>query len=325
MNSLYFHPSSIEIISRHIYYNHSEGLLKRTVREEITFKNKSEEKLNEIILEIENFKTNLKISNSKESALVYLPNYKIIQRNDIPEDIKEGIKKEDPDDRSYILVIELNKTIEKEEYCSLYLDYIEYTKEEKQNNTYEGLTESKHFMYNEAEYMDVIFFYSKETLSIFNHWGNGLEIGKFDPYIFGSNDSDGQDKDSIIDLDEKKIHLDNRKNCFSFSVSNKYRIKENLDSIAIFYSVKPEKKEYNLIQTLAIVTVLLPFTGITALYFHNISYLFDSLEIESVFILTLAFAQTKTRLLSHEKYIRNIVILAGVMFILILILYLAYQ
>ncbi|WP_061951568.1 hypothetical protein [Acidiplasma cupricumulans] len=68
-------------------------MLKRTVREEIIFKNKSEEKLNEIILEIENFKTNLKISNSKESALVYLPNYKIIQRNDIPEDIKEGIKK----------------------------------------------------------------------------------------------------------------------------------------------------------------------------------------------------------------------------------------
>ena len=66
MNSLYFHPSSIEIISRHIYYNHSEGLLKRTVREEITNKNKFEEELSEIILVIENFKTSLKIHNSKE-------------------------------------------------------------------------------------------------------------------------------------------------------------------------------------------------------------------------------------------------------------------
>ena len=217
MNSLYFYPDSIEIISRRIYYNHSEGLLKRDVREEITFKNKSEEELNEIILEIEDFKANLKISDNKRSELTYLPNYKILQRNDIPEYIKECTKKEDPEDRCYILVIELDKTIKKDEYCSLYLDYIEYTKEEEYNKNYEDLTELKHFMYNEAVYIDVIFFYGEETLSIFNHWGNGLGVDEFDPYIFGSNDSKKQDEDPLIDLDKTKIHLDNRKNCFSFS------------------------------------------------------------------------------------------------------------
>ena len=325
MGYLFFYPNSIEIISRRKNYSHSEGLLKRTVRERITFQNKSEDGLNEIILEIENFKTNLKISSTIGNELTYLPNYKLIKREDIPQNIKESITTDDPDKRIYTLAIALNETIEKDEYCSIFLDYTEYPKEEKNGKLGDGNTESSHFMYKEAEYMDLILFYGEETLSIANSWGNGLQIDETnDPYILGGLVSNVQDNDSFNELDELRMHLDMRKNSYSFSLSDDYRNDKNIDSIAIFYSVKPEKNEYSLIQTLAVITFLLPFTGLTALYFKNISYLFDSLEIESVFILTLAFAQTRTRLLSHEKYIRNIVIFAGFLFILILGLYVTY-
>jgi len=325
-NSLFFYPYKIEIISRRISYNHSSGILKRDVIEKITFRNNCEIELKEVILEVENFKPNLKITDNTKVELTYLPNYKIIQRDDIPEDVKNGIKLEGPEKR-YILVIELNRTVEKGAYYSLYLNYIEYTREKEiSNETFENSAEAKHFMHKEAYYMDIILFYEKETLSIFNQWEDGLSIGKSDPDILGSIDSDEQnDENEIIDLETGEIHLEHSKNNFSLSVSDNYRISKNINPVGIFYNMMPEKEEYNLIRTLSIFTVLLPFTGFTALYFHNFSYLFDSFEIESVFILTLAFAQTRTRLISHERYIKWIVIFAGVIFLLILFFWLLYK
>ncbi len=312
---LFFYPKDLEIISRRIYYAHSSGILKRNATEKITFKNASERVLTEIILEVENFKANLKIIDNNGNELVYLPNYKIEEEGNIPKDIINAMNEKDPEKKRYILVIELKQPVKKDKYYSIYLDYIEYRKENKNKNNYEKLAESRHFLYREAEYLDVIYFYDNETLNIFNHWEDGLSIEIGDPYIFGEKNSEEYSDDSIVELDNNRMHLDSRKNCFSFSISNKYRTSANIMSVGVIYNVMPEKRLIGLMQILTVFVLLFPFTDIISLILHNISYLFDSLEIESVFILTLAFAQTRTRLLSHENWIKYALIIAGALFV----------
>ena len=204
VNQLFFYPKTIEIISRRISYNHSEGLLKRITREKITLKNSSEKELNEIILEVENFKTNLKVIDNNGNEVSYLPNYMIAKRDDIPEYIKNGINQKEEVNRLYILVIELNQPVKKDEYYSIYLDYIEYPPRNV----------IKHFLYEEVLYRDLIYFYGNETLSIFNHWGDGLSIDYSNLYIISSMYSDTKNRESIIILDDKKNTFEQEKKLF---------------------------------------------------------------------------------------------------------------
>ena len=322
---LFFYPNSIEIVSRRIYYDHSEGLLTRNVNEKIIFKNSSAKPLSEIILEIENFKTNLKIIGNDGNELIFLPNYKLRERADLPQSIDTSIK--DPELKRNFLLIKLKRQIEGDEYYGLSLHYIEYTKEEtdmiEPYERYFNPFELEHFMYNEAMYMDLIEFYDRETVTIFKHWGNGLSLSDGDPYILYAKISDTDSDDDIGELDKSKLSLDLRKNSFSFSITKNDRERFNINIMAIFYGIRPEKKELSLIKALTMFVLLLPLADLISFFLHNISYLFDALETESVFILTLAFAQTRTRLLSHEKYVKLGLILTGSFFMIVLILILA--
>ena len=291
---LFFYPKDLEIIGRRIYYTHPSGILKRNATEKITFKNTSERILPEIILEVEKFKPNLKIIDNDGNELIYLPNYKIEEEGNVPKDILNAMNEKDLGKKRYILLIKLNQPVKKDEYYSIHLDY-----EAKE-------IDRKYFIFTEKERIDWISFYDKETLSIFCQWEDGLTIERGGLATYSD--------DSVL-LDNERIHLDFRKNFFSFSVSNKYRTDENITSIGIFYRIKTEEGLAGLMYSLMVFVILFPFTDIIWLILHNISYLFDSLEIESVFILTLAFAQTRTKLLSHEKWIKLALIIAGIFFV----------
>ncbi len=318
---LFFYPEDLEIISRRIYYTHTSGILKRNATEKITFKNTSERILPEIILEVEKFKPNLKIIDNNGNELVFQPNYKIEEQKNIPEDILNAMHEKGPGKKRYILLIELNQPVEKDEYYSIHLDYIEYAqyitdkKDKKNKSNYEKSVEQKHFIWKETGYTEWISFYANETLSIFNHWEDGLSIENGDLGIIDRPKNSKGYPNNSDQLDNEKIHLDFRKNFFSFSISNKYRTQENITSVGITYTIKPENSQIRLMQTLTVFVLFFPGTDIISLILHNISYLFDSLEIERVFILTLAFAQTRTRLLSLEKWIKWALIIAGALFV----------
>ena len=216
--------------------------------------------------------------------------------------------------------IQLNVEVNKNEYHSICLNYLEYTKEKKAGKEHEHSTEFSHFTYNEVFYMDTINFYGKETLSIFNHWGNGLSISDGDPYIICSKEDSEDFDDNGAKFYREKLLKDFKKNSFSISLSPDEREKLNVTGIAITYSIIPEKRETSLIRTLTFFVLLLPLTDFISLSLRNISYLFGALETESVFILTLAFAQTRTRLINHQNYIRIALIWTGILFVVIFLL-----
>lgn len=137
---LNFYPQDIEIVSRRIYYDHTEGVPTRTVVEKITFRNLSEKALTEIGLEVENFKANLTVKDYTGHELEYLPNYNIANRKDIPEEILKGLHDEDIKKRKYLLLIQLNVEVNKNEYHSICLNYLEYTKEKKAGKEHEHST-----------------------------------------------------------------------------------------------------------------------------------------------------------------------------------------
>ena len=310
---LFFYPKNLEIISRRIYYNHTSGILKRNGREKLTFKNSSKENLNEIILEIETFKTNLKIMDDDGNELIYLPNYKIANMKTIPDDILNGIYEKDDEKKIHILVIELGKPVKAGKYHSIFLDYIEYRKEEKDEKY-----ANKHPISKKAKYLDTIGFYGEETISVFYNWDNGLEI-EDDLNITGSNNLITNPYDTI-EVKNDEMHMNRNNNCFSFSISYNYRKRNrDLDFIYINYTIMPEKGQVDLIRSLTLFTILFPLTDFISIVFNNILYLFDSLEIASVFILTVAFAQTRTRLISHENYIKLALVFAGGLFIVCLV------
>ena len=62
-----------------------------------------------------------------------------------------------------------------------------------------------------------------------------------------------------------------------------------------------QKEQLILIQVLTWFALIFPFTELLSVFLNNISYLFGSVEVETVLMLTLAFAETRTRLISNKN------------------------
>ena len=70
----------MQILTRRFYYDHLAREDRKYITEELTFQNTGNKELEEIILEIDGFRDNLKISDKGGINLVYLPKYEIIGR-----------------------------------------------------------------------------------------------------------------------------------------------------------------------------------------------------------------------------------------------------
>ena len=86
---MFFYPDNIEIISRQISYSLSGGILRRSAQEKISFKNKSIHEESEIDIEVEHFRSNLRITDEDNREIVYLTNEKLKDKNELPDDIKK--------------------------------------------------------------------------------------------------------------------------------------------------------------------------------------------------------------------------------------------
>lgn len=316
---LFFYPNNLEIISRRISFNHSSGILKKTVIEKISFRNTSNENIKEIALETEYFRSNLKITDKNNNEIIYLTNEKLKTKNEVPDNIKLGLQEKDKNKKKYILWLILNEPILCHSYETIFLNYVEYAKKTGKSDKVEKneMAYINHIMYKEALYYDVIDFYSKETLSIFTHWEEPLELNSYTFYFATVKNNNSI---SLHKFDNENTHVNIKNNCISFSISNSKRLENNASSIRIIYLFTPEKQQLRLIQVLTWFTLLSPFTGFISVYLNNISYLFDSLEVETVLILTLAFAETRTRLISHKNYIVIALLSTGIIFIVCLIM-----
>lgn len=314
---LFFYPVDIDIISRQINFNHSSGSLKRIVTEKITIQNKSSEKIKEIAIEIERFRPDLKIIDEKNIEITFLTNEKLKYKKELPNDIKIAIEEKDDKKRKYVLWLILNKSIESQDYGTIFLNYIEYG---RAGNKYKSLELDKlqtidHIMYSEKIYYDFIDLYSEETLNIFSHWDDSLEISS---PIFYYVISDEGGSYSLKESDPGTVNI--KRNYISLNVSNSKRVENGISKIFLLYLVKPEKQQLRLIQVLTWFALLFSFTDFISVYFNNLSYLYDSLEVETVIILTLAFAETGTRLISYKKHIVVALLVTGILFIICLIL-----
>lgn len=211
----------------------------------------------------------------------------------------------------------MNKSIESQDYGTIFLNYIEYG---RAGNKYKSLELDKlqtidHIMYSEEIYYDFIDLYSEETLNIFSHWDDSLEISS---PIFYYVISDEGGSYSLKKSDPGTVNI--KRNYISLNVSNSKRVENGISMIFLLYLVKPEKQQLRLIQVLTWFALLFSFTDFISVYFNNLSYLYDSLEVETVIILTLAFAETRTRLISYKKHIVVALLVTGILFIICLIL-----
>lgn len=309
---MFFYPDNIEIISRQISYSLSGGILRRSAQEKISFKNKSIHEESEIAIEVEHFRSNLRITDEDNREIVYLTNEKLKDKNELPDDIKKNIHLSEREKEKNILWLMLNKPIPPKAYGLIFLNYIEYARrtDDHSDAKKNEMTYVNHRMSKEAIYYDAIDFYCDETLSIFSHWEDALELNGYDFYYFKKHSG------SVVHLDPNDIN--SRNNWISFGISKSKRVENDISSIRLIHLFMPQKEQLRLIQVLTWFTLLFPFTEFISLPLDSVSYLFASIEVETVLILTLAFAETRTGLISHKKLITIALVITGAFFLGIL-------
>ena len=282
---LYFYPKSIEIISRQVHFNLYGGILRRAVQEKISFQNKSPDNLKEIRIQIEHRRTDLRITDGDNNNIIY------------------------EEEKDNVLKLVLSKSMTPQDYGILFLNYVEYAKRTDDHAKAEinEMWYVNHGMYKQAVYYDAIDFYANEELRIFSEWEEPLELDGYGFYYYSKNCKSIEN----VNLENKNF----RNNCISFSISQSDR-KDKDVSMRLIYVFMPQIEQLRLIQVLTWFTFLFPFTEILSILLHNISYLFASIEVEVVLILTLAFTETRTRLILHRKFIIIALIITGVLFIM---------
>lgn len=145
-------PENLDIITRRIHYNYPARQYRKYVLEELVIENNSDKEISEIVVEIDEFKRDLKIVDNSNKSLIYLPKYKMIERNTLPGDI---IKKVDKN-KIFLLWIILNKPLSQGAQEKISMTYFAKPKIRRKLHYYDSI-----------KYLDRLKFYGKETISIF--------------------------------------------------------------------------------------------------------------------------------------------------------------
>ena len=77
---LFYSPGNLQILTRRFYYDHPAREDRKYITEELTFQNTDNKEIKEIILEIDEFRDNLRISDKHNINIGYLPKYEVIKR-----------------------------------------------------------------------------------------------------------------------------------------------------------------------------------------------------------------------------------------------------
>ncbi len=316
---LFYFPGTLEILTRRISYSHPARESKKYITEELTIQNAGTKIVNEIILQIDNFRDNLNILDKENTNVVYLPKNEIIRRNN--GHIDSDIIKEFVGNKIYLLWIILNEPLLPGHQEKLFMKYIQAAKIKR------GI------IFQQAQYYDKISFYDRETISIFSSLEEGLTISSTPkPFaitrdqkllIFIHEDVSITDN-NVTTLPDNIIHwyYDPHANTFHYSISGDIKTKQNIDYILHKYIIAPEKEEKYLISTLLLFALLFPVVSeILLLYSHssNVSHFFNILEVEFVLILTLSFAQLRTKLINYRSLLTASILLILAAFVIYIV------
>lgn len=110
MNYLYFFPD-LSILTRRIDYQYLSNESTNYINEELTFKNNSNEKITEIIIEIEFFRYDLKIVDRFNRKILYQPKYNIIDKIREIDSTNYQLIEDIKNDKRYLLYLQLNEPL----------------------------------------------------------------------------------------------------------------------------------------------------------------------------------------------------------------------
>jgi len=314
---LFCFPDTLQILKRGFYYNYpaQEDLI--YVTEELTFQNNSNKEINEIILQIEVDRYNLRIVDKNNINLVYLPEYEIIRMGEayIGPDMINDLK----DNKIHLLWIILNKPLLPHQQQIISMKYIE------QSAIQRKWAELR--IFEKETIKNKITFYDNETITISASWEEGLRVEGFPIFAVTK-------KETLLWFIPEKYKLNNYKDyiiiplsCLvvgggyhflQYSIPSGLKIKYDIDYIYYTYYIGPERDEKRLIFSLLVFTLFFPLTELLFLLLHlnSISHLFDILEVEVVLILTTGFAQLRTKFINYRTWITISIILTGALFVI---------
>ena len=318
---LFYSPENLQILTRRFYYDHPAREDRKYITEELILQNTGSRKIKEIILQIEGFRDNLRISNKNNINIVYLPKYEIIKRWESKSEISPDVINKIRDNKIYILWIILNEPLSPGDQQILYMKYV------KQQGRQGKIRKLGIFLKENIK--DKIFFYNNETITIGATWAEGLSVENFPIFAVTRKEkilsflppksSIHKEPDDIIFLPNDTIHfrMNKESHFFQYSVSQNLKIKYDIDYIYHTYFIAPEKDEKYLIISLLMFMLLFPFTELLFLILHlnSISHLFDILEVEVVLILTTSFAQLRTKFINYRIWTAISIILMGILFV----------
>lgn len=293
-------PENLHIITRRINYNYPARQYKKDVLEELVIENNSDENISEVIIEIYDFRYDLKIIDSSNKSLIYLSKYKMLEsnrRNMLPGNIIKKLEKND----ICLLWIILNKPLLP-------------GAQEKISLTYFGKPKIRRILhyYDSLHYLDKLNFYGKETISVFASIEDGISFDpKYKPIAITKNGNKRVTIDNIV-------HWESRENCFSYSLSYDDRINNDVEYIIHLYAIRPEKGERYLVFSLVLFALIFPLAGIFLFIdrLESISYVFDIIEVELVLVLTLGVTQFGSKLINPKQIIMGAVIFMALVVIL---------
>jgi hypothetical protein len=320
---VFYFPNTLKILTRRINYSHPSHESIKYITEELTFENSGSQVINEVILQVDNYRDNLNILDKRNTNVVYLPKSEIMRKNDgsISNDIIGKFNKNE----IYLLWIILNEPLLPGHQEKLFMKYVQA-----------GKTRRKWLILLETQYYDKISFYEKETISIFSSLEEGLTINTTPrPFVMTKNQKAiifiGRNTSSIGNIiknsefasfraeEDSIIHwnYDPHSNIFQYSISGNIKTQFDIDYILHKYFLAPEREEKYLISTLLLFALLFPVVSEILLlysYSNTVSHFFNILEVEFVLILTLSFAQLRTKLINYRSLLTASVLLILVAF-----------
>ena len=320
---LFYSPGNLQILTRRFYYDHPAREDRKYITEELTFQNTGNKEIGEIILEIDGFRDNLKISDKNNIHIVYLPKYEIIKRTESKGELSQDMINKVRENEIYLLWIILNEPLLPGQQQILSMKYVKQPGRKGKRR--------KWSIFLNENIKDKIIFYDNETITISANWAEGLSVEKFPIFAITKKEkilsflpspiksSIYTELDNIILLQDDTIHfrMNKESHFFQYSISQNLKIKYDIDFIYHTYFIAPEKDETYLIISLLMFILLFPFTELLFLILHlnSIPHLFDILEVEVVLILTTSFAQLRTKFINYRIWTAISIIVMAALFV----------
>ncbi len=242
----------MKVISRRMSIRHRGNLERQEVTEIITLFNEGNKPIREFYFEMEDFRNVLSVIDDKGNMITFLT------KEQLKPMVGEEISAKLDNNEVYIcgIVLSTSNEIQTGEYKIFKL-------------TYNILSLDSPFVYDNplsvyknSNFIIIFSFYDNETVSLSFDFEKG-DTADEGLYI-ACYDKDNNDIDYDI---EDKFHYVPKQRNITLSISARKRKEAGIQSVAVVYSIVPDKEVRNIIGIITSFSILFPFF-IVAAYFH---------------------------------------------------------